>query len=263
MSLLTVNNLTVSFGGLKALDGIDIHIDIGEIVGIIGPNGSGKTTLFNAITGVYQASAGSIHFAGTDITNAPADHIARLGVARTFQRVRLLESLSVFDNLLAGFHGRRNPSLLRALQRSRMQQDIRELEERAAATVSLFSPSLVERFYEPVSGLPYIDRRRIEICRALAGEPRLLFLDEPAAGMSPEETKELMDDLHKAADALPDITIVIIEHDMAVIRGVSQRVICLNHGRKIAEGDFNTVATHPEVRSAYLGSEAHRGTTVA
>lgn len=263
MSLLELDGVTVTFGGLRALDGIDLTVAAGEIVGIIGPNGSGKTTLFNAVTGVYRASAGRIRFAGEDITGAPPDRIARLGMARTFQRVRLLEHLSVLDNLLVGFCGRDNPSLFAALRPSWVRRTIEEVMRRAAEIVSIFSPELVDRFFEPVAKLPYIDRRRIEICRALASRPRLLFLDEPTAGMSPEETAQLMEDVRKAGAALPDMAIVIIEHDMSVIRGVCRRVVCLNHGQKIAEGDFEAVATHPEVRSAYLGSEARRGPTVA
>lgn len=263
MSLLELEGLTVTFGGLRALDGIDFSVDAGEIVGVIGPNGSGKTTLFNAVTGVYRAASGRIRFAGEDITGASPDRIARLGMARTFQRVRLLEHLSVFDNLLVGFYGRENPSFLSALRPSTVRRATEEVAQRAAEIVSIFSPELVDRFFDPVDKLPYIDRRRIEICRALAARPKLLFLDEPTAGMSPEETAELMGDVRKAGAALPHMAIVIIEHDMAVIRGVCRRVVCLNHGQKIAEGDFEAVATHPEVRSAYLGSEARRGTTVA
>ena len=255
MSLLQVEELSVHFGGLVALDGVELTVGPGEVVGVIGPNGSGKTTLFNVITGVYRATRGRVRFGGHDITRARPDEIARLGVARTFQRVRLLERLSVLDNLLVGFYGRRRVSPWLTLQPARVRREVEGLLEQTVSLVGVFSPELGRSLERRVSELPHIDRRRIEICRALAGRPRLLLLDEPTAGMSPQETRQMVEDIRKAGEAIPGISIVIIEHDMSVIQGAAQRVACLNYGRKIAEGTFDEVVRSPSVRAAYLGSE--------
>lgn len=257
MSLLQTNELTMQFGGLKALSGIDLHVNEGEILGIIGPNGSGKTTLFNVITGVYRATGGSILFKGQEIQQREPYEIARAGIARTFQHSRLMSGLSVLDNILLGFYGRQRYSLVDAIfRRKKVERELSQLAEEAAQLLSVFSPTLVSRFYEPVGDLPFIDRRRVEICRALAGKPSLLLLDEPTAGMNPDETEEVITDVRKVRDSIAGMTVTIIEHDMSVIGGVSDRVLCLNYGQKIAEGDFKTVAADPDVRSAYLGGDA-------
>lgn len=256
MSLLQIHNLRMQFGGLSALAGVDLEVEEGQIFGVIGPNGAGKTTLFNVITGVYTPTGGQMIFRGVDITHMEPHEIARQGVARTFQHSRLMMDLSVLDNLLLGFYGRRNPSLVNLFFRPRkVQGQIQEFTDRAAELVSVFSPSLTDRFFERIGDLPFLDRRRIEICRALAASPRLLLLDEPTAGMSPEETQQLMQDVRKVRDSVPGMTVVIIEHDMNVIAGVSEQVACLNYGEKIAEGTFEEVASHPKVRAAYLGGE--------
>ncbi|HET9492061.1 MAG TPA: ABC transporter ATP-binding protein [Methylomirabilota bacterium] len=259
MSLVETRGLTIRFGGLVALDGVDLRVAEGESVGIIGPNGSGKTTLFNALTGLYRVAAGTILLGGENVGDLPPHRIARLGVARTFQSSRLCPNLSVFDNVLAGMVAARRTGLLDAVvRRGRVRVEMQEAIARAGHLLGLFNPELPARGWERVGQLPQIDRRRVEICRALATRPRLLLLDEPSAGMSPEETAELMKDLQIVRDEMPGLAVVIIEHDMFVIEGVSQRVIAFNYGRKIAEGSFAAVAGHPEVREAYLGRDTVR-----
>jgi ABC-type branched-subunit amino acid transport system ATPase component len=228
-------------------------------VGVIGPNGSGKTTFFNALTGLYAAAAGDIRFEGRNLVGLDPHVISRLGMARTFQASRLCLGLSVFDNVLIGMHARRRSGLVDlVLRRARFLAEIRDAIERAAHLLALFNRELPARGFEPVGQLPQIDRRRVEICRALASEPRLLLLDEPSAGMSPEETAELMKDLQIVREEMPGLSVIIIEHDMFVIEGVSRRVVAFNYGRKIAEGSFAAVAANAEVREAYLGRETAR-----
>jgi len=259
VSLVETRGLTVRFGGLVALDGVDLRVAEGESVGVIGPNGSGKTTLFNALTGLYRVAAGTILLGGEKVGDLPPHRIARLGVARTFQSSRLCPNLSVVDNVLAGMVAARRTGLLDAVvRRGRVRVEMREAIARAGHLLGLFNPELPARGWERVGQLPQIDRRRVEICRALATRPRLLLLDEPSAGMNPEETAELMKDLQIVRDEMPGLAVVIIEHDMFVIEGVSQRVIAFNYGRKIAEGPFAAVAEHPEVREAYLGKDTVR-----
>ncbi|OGL01446.1 MAG: ABC transporter ATP-binding protein [Candidatus Rokubacteria bacterium RIFCSPHIGHO2_12_FULL_73_22] len=259
MRLLEVQGLGVRFGGLVALDAVDVGVGEGETLGVIGPNGSGKTTLFNALTGLYAPAAGRIRFGEHDLVGLETHRIARLGIARTFQASRLCLGLSVFDNILIGMHARRRSGLLDAVvRRGRLRAEMREAVERAAHLLALFSRELPARGFERVGQLPQIDRRRVEICRALASRPRLLLLDEPSAGMNPEETAELMRDLAVVREEMPGLSMIVIEHDMFVIEGVSQRVVALNYGRKIAEGPFAAVAAHAEVREAYLGRESAR-----
>ena len=255
-NLLDVTGLTVRFGGLVALDGVDVVVAEGETVGVIGPNGSGKTTLFNALTGLLAPAAGDVVFLGRRLTGLEAHAIARLGIARTFQASRLCLDLSAFDNILIGMHARRRTGLRDSVvRRGRLVGEMRAAIERASHLLALFNRDLPRRGFERVGQLPQIDRRRVEICRALAAGPRLLLLDEPSAGMNPEETAELMRDLRIVRDEMPGLSVVIIEHDMFVIEGVSQRVVAFNYGRKIAEGSFAEVARDAEVRAAYLGAE--------
>ena len=257
--ILEARGLTVSFGGLVALDGVDVAVRAGETVGVIGPNGSGKTTFFNALSGLYAPAAGEVVFLGRSLAGLEAHAIARLGIARTFQASRLCLNLSVFDNILIGMHARRRTSLADfVVRRGRMLAEMQEATERAAHLLGLFSRELPARGFERVGQLPQIDRRRVEICRALASEPKLLLLDEPSAGMNPEETAELMRDLQIVREEMPGLSVIIIEHDMFVIEGVSGRVVAFNYGRKIAEGPFAAVAAHPEVREAYLGKDTAR-----
>ena len=252
--LLEARGLTKHFGGVLALDGLDLAVAPDEIVGLIGPNGSGKTTFFNVITGIYRAEAGTITFDGADLSQAAARTIYRVGISRTFQRSRLSLPLSIFDNIMIGNHKHLNQSLWFNLFRRRdFKRQFEASYGAARALVEVFEPALADRLFEPVEGLPMIDRRRIEICRALIGAPKLLLLDEPSAGMTHDETKELMDDILLVRERNRNLTIVIVEHEMGVIERITDRCVVLNFGRKIAEGPYRTVATDAQVQQAYLG----------
>jgi branched-chain amino acid transport system ATP-binding protein/sulfate-transporting ATPase len=253
-SLLACRALTCRFGGVVALDKVDLAVGEGEIVGLIGPNGSGKTTLFNVVTGIYRPDDGTVAFADTDITSATPQAVYRAGITRTFQRSRMCLPLSVFDNIMVGNHKRLSYGLTFNLLRRRAfaEEYLRSYSE-ARELIEIFSPTLAARIDEPAAGLPMIDRRRIEICRALISRPRLILLDEPSAGMTHEETRELMDDILLVRERMAGLTIVIIEHEMGVIERITDRCAVLNYGRKIAEGTFEAVARDREVQEAYLG----------
>jgi ABC-type branched-subunit amino acid transport system ATPase component len=239
---------------LTALDRIDLEVGEGTIFGLIGPNGSGKTTLFNVVTGIYAASEGAVHFAGNDITGAKPQAVYHAGVTRTFQRSRMCLPLSVFDNIMIGNHKRLNHGLaFNLLRRRAFAAELMAGREEARALLAIFSPQLAGRLDEPASLFPMIDRRRIEICRALVSRPRLLLLDEPSAGMTHEETRELMDDILLVRSRITGLTIVIIEHEMGVIERITERCVVLNYGRKIAEGTYAEVSRDREVQEAYLG----------
>jgi branched-chain amino acid transport system ATP-binding protein len=253
-ALLACRGLTCRFGGVVALDGVDLSVDEGEIVGLIGPNGSGKTTLFNVVTGIYGADAGTVTFAGRDMTAATPQAVYRAGIARTFQRSRMCLPLSVFDNIMVGNHKRLNHGLLfNLLQRDAFAAEFARNWEEARELITVFNPELAGRIDEPAAGLPMIDRRRVEICRALISRPRLVLLDEPSAGMTHEETRRLMDDILTVRNRMPGLTIVIIEHEMGVIERITDRCAVLNYGRKIKEGTFADVAGDRQVQEAYLG----------
>ena len=254
-ALLACKELTCRFGGVVALDGVDLTVDEGEIVGLIGPNGSGKTTLFNVVTGIYGADAGTVTFAGRDMTAAAPQAVYRAGVTRTFQRSRMCLPLSVFDNIMVGNHKRLNHGLVfNLLRRGAFAAEFARNWEEARALVTVFNPELAGRIDEPAAGLPMIDRRRVEICRALISRPRLVLLDEPSAGMTHEETRRLMDDILSVRNRMPGLTIVIIEHEMGVIERITDRCAVLNYGRKIKEGTFAEVAADRQVQEAYLGA---------
>jgi branched-chain amino acid transport system ATP-binding protein len=254
-ALLEVRGLTKRFGGVTALDGIDLAVERGEILGLIGPNGSGKTTLFNVITGIYGPDAGSIRLEGVEISRASPRRVHRAGISRTFQRSRLALPLSIFDNIMIGNHIRLNQGLwFNLMRRGAFRRELEENHRAARALVEVFDPPLAERMFEPVSGLPMIDRRRIEICRALIGEPKLLLLDEPSAGMTQEETAELMRDILQIRSHREDLTIIIVEHEMGVIERITGRCVVLNFGKKIAEGPYPRIAAEPQVQEAYLGA---------
>jgi len=252
--LLACTSLTCRFGGVVALDRVDFAAREGEVVGLIGPNGSGKTTLFNVVTGIYGAQQGRIAFTGADITGARPQAVYRAGIARTFQRSRMCLPLSTFDNIMVGNHKRLDHGLVfNLLQRGAFAAEYRRNRAEAAELVTVFSQPLAARLDEPAARLPMIDRRRIEICRALISRPRLLLLDEPSAGMTHEETRELMDDILIVRTRMPGLTIVIIEHEMGVIERITDRCVVLNYGRKISEGPFAQIARDRQVQEAYLG----------
>ena len=254
-ALLEVRGLTKKFGGVTALDGIDLAVDRGEILGLIGPNGSGKTTLFNVVTAIYGADAGVIRFEGAEISRASPQTVHRAGISRTFQRSRLSLPLSIFDNIMIGNHTRLNQGLwFNLMRRGALRREFEENYSAARTLVEVFDPPLAERMFEPIAGLPMIDRRRIEICRALIGEPKLLLLDEPSAGMTQDETAELMRDILQIRDHRKDLTIVIVEHEMGVIERITGRCVVLNFGKKIAEGPYQQIAAEPQVQEAYLGA---------
>jgi len=254
--VLSLDSVSLSFGGLRALADLDLQVSEREIVSVIGPNGAGKSTVFNVVTGIYEPGGGDVRFAGQSIAGLPQHRIARLGIARTFQTLRLFPNMSVLENVMAATYGatRAMPweSVLR-LPRARRE----EREARALATdiLSFFGQRLAGyRWDQPAYSLSYANRRRLEIARALATRPRLLLLDEPAAGMNPAETHEVTELIGRLRDER-DVAILVIEHDMHVVAGCSDRVVALDHGVKIAEGGFDAVAGHPAVVEAYLGRD--------
>jgi ABC-type branched-subunit amino acid transport system ATPase component len=255
-ALLEVAGLTVRFGGVTALDQLEFTVHEGETLGLIGPNGSGKTTFFNAVTGFVRTAAGTVRMQGADITGLDPRRVAARSIARTFQRLRLLLELSVFDNLMLGQHlALDHGPWHNLLARARLRTDIAHQAEAARTLLAAFSPKLPSQLFEPARALAMIDRRRVEICRALIREPKLLLLDEPSAGMTPDETAELMTDLLAVKARRPGLAVVIIEHDMAVIERVSDRCAVLDYGKKLAEGAYAEVSRDPVVRRAYLGEE--------
>jgi branched-chain amino acid transport system ATP-binding protein len=254
MTLLQAQGLSKHFGGVVALDGLDLAVAPNEILGLIGPNGSGKTTFFNVITGIYPADSGNVTFDGADITQASSRAVYRAGISRTFQRSRLSLPLSIFDNIMIGNHKRLNQGLwFNLMRRGAFKREFEENYRAARSLIEVFGPMLADRMFEPVAGLPMIDRRRIEICRALISEPKLILLDEPSAGMTHDETKELMDDILIVRKRIENLTIIIVEHEMGVIERITDRCVVLNFGRKIAEGRYREVAADAQVQEAYLG----------
>jgi branched-chain amino acid transport system ATP-binding protein len=252
--LLEASGLTLSFGGVLALDHLDVAVAPNEILGLIGPNGSGKTTFFNIVTGIYRAQQGTLTFEGTDITRASPGAIYHAGISRTFQRSRLALPLSVFDNIMIGDHKRLNQGLwFNLMNRGGFKREFEASYRAARELVELFEPWLAERMFEPVAGMTMIDRRRIEICRALISRPKLLLLDEPSAGMTHEETTTLMDDILQVRARYENLTIIIVEHEMGVIERITDRCVVLNFGVKIAEGPYRQIAADRQVQEAYLG----------
>jgi ABC-type branched-subunit amino acid transport system ATPase component len=252
--VLELDRLSLSFGGLRALAELDLAVADREVVSVIGPNGAGKTTVFNVITGIYQPSSGDVRFAGQSIAGQLPHSIARKGIARTFQSLRLFLNMSVLENVMAATYGSTKAmpweSVLR-LPRARREE--REAQALAQDVLSFFGQRLAGyRWDQPAYSLSYANRRRLEIARALATRPRLLLLDEPAAGMNPAETHEVTELIGRLRDER-GVSILVIEHDMHVVSGCSDRVIALDHGVKIAEGGFDEVASHPAVVEAYLG----------
>jgi branched-chain amino acid transport system ATP-binding protein len=254
MATLELNGVSLSFGGLQAVQNLDLHVDEGEIVSVIGPNGAGKTTLFNLITGIYTPSAGDILLDGRSIVGLEPHKISQRGVSRTFQTLRLFLNMSVKENVMAAEYGHTHAGAFRSMLRTPgMRREEREIEELARERLAFFGERLMGyRWDQPAYSLSYANRRRLEIARATAANPRILLLDEPAAGMNPKETHEIAELIAKLRE-VGGYTILVIEHDMHVVEGISDRVVALDHGVKIAEGSYESVATNDLVIEAYLG----------
>ena len=251
MSLLEVNALGISFGGLKAVDQFHISIDKKELYGLIGPNGAGKTTVFNLLTGVYQPNTGEILLNGENIVGSSCIEINKKGIARTFQNIRLFDKLTVLDNVKAGFFQENSYSFIEEIFRlPRYFQKEKEMSDRALDLLSVFH--LEEHALDLAGNLPYGKQRKLEIARALATNPSLLLLDEPAAGMNPNETEELMDTIRLVRDRF-DMTILLIEHDMKLVSGICDRLTVLNFGQVLTEGKTQEVLHDEKVIKAYLG----------
>lgn len=251
MALLEVTNLSISFGGLKAVDGFGVKVEKGRLYGLIGPNGAGKTTIFNLLTGVYKPNTGTVMLDGTNIAGHKNIEINKAGVARTFQNIRLFKDLSVLDNVKAGLHNQYPYSMAEGVLRLpgyfKMEK---AMDEKAMELLKVFDLDK-ERDYK-ASNLPYGKQRKLEIARALATDPKLLLLDEPAAGMNPNETKELMDTIQFVRDEF-DMTILLIEHDMKLVAGICEELTVLNFGQVLAQGETGEVLNDPQVIKAYLG----------
>lgn len=248
-NVLKMENVVMQFGGVTAIDGLSLEVNKGEIVALIGPNGAGKTTAFNCITGIYQPTSGAVSFKGENLKGKTPDSITRLGIARTFQNIRLFSNLTVFDNVLIAKHLRAHDNVFTATLRLNLKEEDRMRRETEKL---LREQDLYELKDEIASSLPYGLQRRLEIARALATSPDLLLLDEPAAGMNPQETQELTDFIVKIRDQY-HLTVFMIEHHMDLVMQISERIYVLNFGKLIAQGSSEEIQNNPEVIEAYLG----------
>ncbi|MDF2869537.1 ABC transporter ATP-binding protein [Clostridium sp. KNHs205] len=251
MSLLEVNNLGISFGGLRAVDSVNLSIEKGQLYGLIGPNGAGKTTIFNLLTGVYKPTDGTIKLDGTDMVGKSPSEICKSGIARTFQNIRLFKKMTVLDNVKTALHNRYTYSLAESfLHLGSYFKKEREMDEKALEILKVFD---LDNEADYLAGnLPYGKQRKLEIARGLATNPKLLLLDEPAAGMNPNETAELMDTIQLVRKQY-GITILLIEHDMKLVTGICEKILVLNFGTELASGTPEEVLNDPEVITAYLG----------
>lgn len=251
MALLEAKNLTISFGGLRAVDDFNISIEKGQLYGLIGPNGAGKTTVFNLLTGVYKPNEGIITLDGKDITAQKTIDINKEGIARTFQNIRLFKDLSVIDNVKVGLHNHHPYSTITGVLRlPKFYKEEKLMTEEAIELLKVFDLDKESTYL--AANLPYGKQRKLEIARALATKPKILLLDEPAAGMNPNETLELMDTIRFVREKF-DMTILLIEHDMKLVSGICEELTVLNFGRVLAQGKTTTVLNDPEVIKAYLG----------
>ncbi len=251
MALLEVTSLGISFGGLRAVDNFSVSIEKGKLYGLIGPNGAGKTTIFNLLTGVYKPTDGTIVLDDHDITGKSTIEINKAGIARTFQNIRLFKGMSVLDNVKIGLHNGHSYSALEGILRLPKYHKVeKEMDEKASELLKVFD--LADEAETLASNLPYGKQRKLEIARALATNPKLLLLDEPAAGMNPQETQALMDTIMFVRDHF-DMTILLIEHDMKLVSGICEELTVLNFGQVLAQGETSAVLNNPEVIKAYLG----------
>lgn len=249
--LLKASHVVEMFGGLKAVSDFNVYLNPGELIGLIGPNGAGKTTAFNLFTGVYQPTSGEIEFDGQSIVGLAPYQITQRGIARTFQNIRLFSELSVLDNVKIAFHDHVKYGLLEAVLRvGRYTEEERQIERDSLELLKIFH--LKDKAYETAKNLPYGAQRRLEIARALAAKPKLLLLDEPAAGMNPQETQELMEMIRWIRKEF-NLTILLIEHDMSLVMGICERIYVLEYGHIIAHGTPEEIQNNPEVIRAYLG----------
>ena len=251
MALLDVKNLGISFGGLRAVNGVNMDIEEGELYGLIGPNGAGKTTIFNLLTGVYKPDEGIIRLDGEDITGKKTIDINKAGIARTFQNIRLFKDMPVLDNVKVGLHNKHHYTTVEGIFRlPRYRREEKEMDEKAMELLSVFG--LEKEAEYQAANLPYGKQRKLEIARALATEPKLILLDEPAAGMNPNETKELMETIQFVREKFK-MTILLIEHDMKLVSGICEKLTVLNFGEVLAQGNTSEVLNNPDVITAYLG----------
>ena len=252
MSMLSVDNITVRFGGIVALDGLSFTIDEGQICGLIGPNGAGKTTLFNVVSRIYDPTEGSVSFNGENLLSLAPHEISQQGVYRTFQNLALWRGLTVLENVMVGAHANTNSGFFRSMFKLGNGPEEKDLKERAYA--ALTELGLEQHAFHPADGLPFGTLKRIELARALIGDPKLLMLDEPASGLTHSEVDELAGVIRALRDRY-NLTVLLVEHHMRMVMAISEKIVVMNFGKKIAEGDPDVVRENPEVVEAYLGSQ--------